>query len=126
MSACLHFSNTTLCDRFKGAFQLISHGKLSLTIWEGQKRCKEVGSEGSSVGLQLMSILAITRIHNSKDNSSKKNLEGIFMYGERQICFRSCLNCAMNYTYGVCQFKGPISKLIKSQFVIKVTDYENK
>ena len=87
MSACLHFYNTTLCDRFKGAFQLILHGKLSLTIWEGQKRRTQVGSEGFNVGLQLMSILAITRIHNSKDKSAKKNLEGIFLYGERHIIF---------------------------------------
>lgn len=52
----------------------------------------------------------------------KKNCSRVHTEGQTHLW--SCLNCAMNYTCGVCELKRSLSKSTKSLFVISALDYE--
>ena len=48
----------------------------------------------------------------------------LVMNRTRQICFQYCLNCAMNHTYDVYDFKRYVFNHRKLQFVIKQIKYK--
>ena len=110
---------------------------VSALIWN-QRGTATSSEAGSVLRVKLLAILDILwlRPHSRRIESLSPSPSGrppwdlisekycMVVNGERQQIFWSRLNCALIYTYDVCQFKRYILKSRKSQLDVKLLRYK--